>query len=80
MNLLCITLPIDTCLHKSKGRQISSSCLYGLQVEIEVPGPCHYIVRTTECTLSEVTEFDEAGHPVFAPAATADAFKAAMEK
>ncbi|XP_031437274.1 apolipoprotein B-100-like [Clupea harengus] len=50
------------------------------KVEIEVPGPCHYIVRTTECTLSEVTDFDAAGNPVFAPATTADAFKAAMEK
>ncbi|KAL2082440.1 hypothetical protein ACEWY4_022258 [Coilia grayii] len=50
------------------------------KVEIEVPGPCHYIVRTTECTLSEVTDFDAEGHPVFAPAATSDAFKAAMEK
>ncbi|XP_041950313.1 apolipoprotein B-100-like isoform X2 [Alosa sapidissima] len=50
------------------------------KVEIEVPGPCHYIVRTTECTLSEVADFDAAGEPVFVPAATTDAFKAAMEK
>ncbi|XP_062407541.1 apolipoprotein B-100-like [Sardina pilchardus] len=50
------------------------------KVEIDVPGPCQYIVRTTECTLSEVADFDAAGEPVFAPAATTDAFKAAMEK
>ncbi|XP_063079429.1 apolipoprotein B-100-like [Engraulis encrasicolus] len=50
------------------------------KVEIEVPGPCQYIVRTTECTLSEVADFDAEGNPTFVPAATADAFKAAMEK
>lgn len=49
-------------------------------MEIEVPGPCQYIVRTTECTLSEVADFDAEGNPTFVPAATADAFKAAMEK
>ncbi|XP_062406579.1 apolipoprotein B-100-like [Sardina pilchardus] len=50
------------------------------KVEIDVPGPCQYIVRTTECMLSEVADFDAAGEPVFVPAATTDAFKAAMEK
>ncbi|XP_030628767.1 apolipoprotein B-100 isoform X1 [Chanos chanos] len=50
------------------------------KVVIEVPGPCSYIVHTTECTLSEVTDVDADGNPVFAPAAGAEAFKAAMEK
>ncbi|XP_063079430.1 apolipoprotein B-100-like [Engraulis encrasicolus] len=50
------------------------------KVEIEVPGACQYILRTTECTLSEVADFDAEGNPTFVPAATADAFKAAMEK
>ncbi len=50
------------------------------QVEIEVPRTCSYIVRTTECELSEVTDVDAEGKPIFGPSAGADAFKAAMEK
>ncbi|XP_051510342.1 apolipoprotein B-100-like [Myxocyprinus asiaticus] len=50
------------------------------KVEIEVPGTCSYIVRTTECTLSEVVNVDAEGKPVFEPSAGADDFKAAMEK
>uniref|UniRef100_A0AAY4BB94 Apolipoprotein Bb, tandem duplicate 2 n=1 Tax=Denticeps clupeoides TaxID=299321 RepID=A0AAY4BB94_9TELE len=50
------------------------------KVEIEVPGTCSYIMRTTECTLSEVVDTDAGQNPVFGPAATSGAFKAAMEK
>ncbi|CAM4694151.1 unnamed protein product [Leuciscus chuanchicus] len=50
------------------------------KVEIEVPRTCSFIVRTTECTLSEVTDVDAEGSPIFGPSAGADAFKAAMEK
>ncbi|KAA0708532.1 Apolipoprotein B-100 [Triplophysa tibetana] len=50
------------------------------KVEIEVPSTCSYIVRTTSCTLSEVTDVDGEGNPVFGPSAGADTFRAAMEK
>ncbi|XP_026146609.1 LOW QUALITY PROTEIN: apolipoprotein Bb, tandem duplicate 1 [Carassius auratus] len=50
------------------------------KVEIEVPRTCSYIMRTTECELSEVTDVDAEGKPIFGPSAGADAFKAAMEK
>lgn len=51
-----------------------------LQVEIEVPGTCHFIVHTKECSLSEVINVDADGNPVFGPTAGAEAFKAQMEK
>ncbi|XP_050993857.1 apolipoprotein Bb, tandem duplicate 1 [Labeo rohita] len=50
------------------------------KVDIEVPRTCSYIVRTTECALSEVIDVDTEGKPVFGPSAGADAFKAAMEE
>ncbi|XP_067274430.1 apolipoprotein B-100 isoform X2 [Pseudorasbora parva] len=49
------------------------------KVEIAVPGTCSYIVRTTDCTLSEVSEVDADGNPVFGAAAGAEDFKTAME-
>ncbi|XP_010781933.1 apolipoprotein B-100-like, partial [Notothenia coriiceps] len=49
-------------------------------VSVEVPQSCSYIVRTTGCSLSEVVDMDTEGNPVFAPAATSDAFAAEMEK
>ncbi|KAJ8274954.1 hypothetical protein COCON_G00095790 [Conger conger] len=50
------------------------------KVEIEVPQTCSYVVHTSECTLSEVTDIDSEGLPVYGPAAGADAFRAAMAK
>ncbi|KAK9956583.1 hypothetical protein ABG768_014308 [Culter alburnus] len=50
------------------------------KVEIEVPRTCSYILRTTECALSEAIDVDAEGNPIFGPSAGADAFKAAMEK
>ncbi|XP_055362306.1 apolipoprotein Bb, tandem duplicate 1 isoform X2 [Betta splendens] len=49
-------------------------------IEIEVPQSCSFILRTTGCSLSEVVDTDAKGNPVFAPASTADAFAAEMEK
>ncbi|XP_067274420.1 apolipoprotein B-100-like isoform X1 [Pseudorasbora parva] len=49
------------------------------KVEIAVPGTCSYIVRTTDCTLSKVSEVDADGNPVFGAAAGAEDFKTAME-
>ncbi|XP_034087874.1 apolipoprotein B-100-like [Gymnodraco acuticeps] len=50
------------------------------KVSIEVPQTCSFIVRTTGCSLSEVVDMDTEGNPVFAPAASSDAFAAEMER
>ncbi|XP_039527523.1 apolipoprotein B-100-like isoform X2 [Pimephales promelas] len=50
------------------------------KVEIAAPGTCSYIVRTTDCTLSEVVDVDADGKPVFGAAAGAEDFKTAMER
>ncbi|XP_048062837.1 apolipoprotein B-100-like [Megalobrama amblycephala] len=50
------------------------------KVQIEVPRTCSYILRTTECALSEAIDVDAEGNPIFGSSAGADAFKAAMEK
>lgn len=50
------------------------------QVEIDVPQTCSFILRTPECSLSEVIHVDTEGSAVFAPAAGAEAFQAAMAK
>ncbi|XP_039546012.1 apolipoprotein B-100 [Pimephales promelas] len=50
------------------------------KVEIAAPGTCSYIVRTTDCTLSEVMDVDADGKPVFGAAAGAEDFKTAMER
>ncbi|XP_055041957.2 apolipoprotein B-100 [Misgurnus anguillicaudatus] len=50
------------------------------KIEIKVPGPCSYIMHTTECTLREVNDVNADGKPVFGPAAGTENFKAAMEK
>uniref|UniRef100_A0A8C3ALV4 Vitellogenin domain-containing protein n=1 Tax=Cyclopterus lumpus TaxID=8103 RepID=A0A8C3ALV4_CYCLU len=48
------------------------------KVEIEVPQTCSFILRTTECSLSEIHGMDTEGNPVYHPAEGALAFKAAM--
>ncbi|XP_066532856.1 apolipoprotein Bb, tandem duplicate 1 [Hoplias malabaricus] len=53
---------------------------FSCKVEIDVPGTCHFIVRTKECTLSEIVDSDVNGHPIFKTAAGADTFKTEMEK
>ncbi|XP_074472222.1 apolipoprotein B-100-like [Sebastes fasciatus] len=50
------------------------------KVEIEVPQPCSFIVRTSGCSLSEVVDMDAEGNPVFGPAPSSDDFASAMER
>ncbi|XP_068593389.1 apolipoprotein B-100-like [Cebidichthys violaceus] len=50
------------------------------KVEVEVPQTCSFILRTTECTLSEIFGMDAEGNAVYRPAEGADAFSAAMAK
>lgn len=50
------------------------------KVEVDVPQTCSFILRTTECSLSEISGVDAEGNPVYRPAAGAEDFKAAMAK
>ncbi|XP_077444059.1 apolipoprotein B-100-like [Stigmatopora argus] len=50
------------------------------QVELEVPQTCSFILRTTECSLSEIFAVDDNGKVLYHPAAGAQAFKASMAK
>ncbi|XP_002665852.3 apolipoprotein B-100 [Danio rerio] len=50
------------------------------RVEILVPDASKYILRTTDCKLSEVTAVDTEGNPVFGKAAAAEDFRTDMEK
>ena len=51
-----------------------------LQVEIDVVQTCNFIVRTSECSLSEVAAVDSVGSPVYEPSTNAETFQFAMEK
>uniref|UniRef100_A0A3Q3G180 Vitellogenin domain-containing protein n=1 Tax=Labrus bergylta TaxID=56723 RepID=A0A3Q3G180_9LABR len=48
------------------------------KVEVEVPQTCSFILRTTECSLSEIFDVDEAGNSLYRPAAGDEAFRDAM--
>ncbi|KAI4872235.1 hypothetical protein NFI96_010377 [Prochilodus magdalenae] len=50
------------------------------KVELEVPQTCSFVLRTTECSLREVTVINAQGQPVYKSAPGTDLFKAAMEK
>ncbi|XP_036449677.1 apolipoprotein B-100 [Colossoma macropomum] len=50
------------------------------KVELEVPQTCSFVLRTTDCSLSEVTVIDAQGQPVYSSAPGTELFKAAMEK
>lgn len=50
------------------------------KVEIDVPQTCSFVLRTTECSLSEISEVDEEGNTIYRPAAGAKAFKDAMAR
>ncbi|XP_061650137.1 apolipoprotein B-100 isoform X2 [Phyllopteryx taeniolatus] len=50
------------------------------QVEIEVPQTCGFIMRTMECTLSEVVAMDHQGQPVYKQSNGSWAFQAAMAR
>ncbi|XP_038134630.1 apolipoprotein B-100-like [Cyprinodon tularosa] len=49
-------------------------------VEIDVPQTCRFILKTTDCSLSEIFSVDDGGNPLYRPAAGAKDFKAAMAK
>lgn len=57
----------------------ASTVIY-LQVEIEVPQMCKFIMHTRGCTLSEVSVMEPEGQPVYKPVPDSDAFRASMEK
>ncbi|RXN25662.1 Apolipoprotein B-100-like protein [Labeo rohita] len=50
------------------------------KVEIDVPVACSFELHTSECSLTEVVGTDANGAPIYAPAAEAQAFQAAIEK
>eukprot|EP00064_Thunnus_orientalis_P009740 superscaffoldBa00001255_g9766 len=50
------------------------------KVEVDVPQTCSFILRTTECSLSEIVDVDAEGNPMYRPADGATAFQAAMAK
>ncbi|KAG7239697.1 hypothetical protein INR49_028633 [Caranx melampygus] len=50
------------------------------KVEVDVPQTCRFILRTTECSLSEITGVDAEGIPVYRPAAQENAFRDAMAR
>ncbi|KAL4624223.1 apolipoprotein B-100 [Arapaima gigas] len=50
------------------------------KVELEVPQTCSFVLRTTECALSEVSVIDPQGQPVYRPASNSETFRASMEK
>ncbi|XP_068433484.1 apolipoprotein B-100-like [Clinocottus analis] len=50
------------------------------KVEIDVPQTCSFILRATECSLSEISGMDTEGNPEYHPAEGALAFKDAMAK
>ncbi|KAF6723984.1 Apolipoprotein B-100 [Oryzias melastigma] len=49
-------------------------------VEVDVPQTCSFILRTTDCSLSEISGVDDGGNPVYRVAAEAEAFRTAMAK
>ncbi|XP_067273062.1 apolipoprotein B-100-like [Pseudorasbora parva] len=50
------------------------------KVEIDVPLACSFVLRTSECSLTEVVGTDANEAPIYSPAAEAQAFQSAMEK
>ncbi|XP_062864093.1 apolipoprotein B-100 [Trichomycterus rosablanca] len=50
------------------------------KVELEVPQTCRFVLHTTECTLSEVTDVDDQGKPVYTQAPGSQSFQEAMKK
>lgn len=58
----------------------SSIVPFSAKVEIDVPQTCSFILRTNECTLSEIYEVNEDGIAMYRPAAGAEAFSSAMAR
>ncbi|KAM3603035.1 uncharacterized protein V6R79_015481 [Siganus canaliculatus] len=50
------------------------------KVEVDVPQACSFVLRTTECSLSEIFRVDEEGTPMYRAVEGTGAFKAAMAK
>ncbi|XP_068199369.1 apolipoprotein B-100-like [Antennarius striatus] len=50
------------------------------KVEVEVPQTCSFVLRTTECSLNEISGVDREGTLEYRPADGAMAFKSAMAK
>ncbi|XP_037606933.1 apolipoprotein B-100-like [Sebastes umbrosus] len=50
------------------------------KVEVEVPQTCSFVLRTTECSLSEISGVDEEGNALYRAAEGTQAFGAAMAK
>ncbi|KAF7655376.1 hypothetical protein LDENG_00057020 [Lucifuga dentata] len=61
------------------GSEVKSGPKVSCKVEIDVPQACSFILRTTECSLTEISHMEE-DTPVYRPAAGAKAFQAAMAK
>ncbi|XP_041660813.1 apolipoprotein B-100-like [Cheilinus undulatus] len=50
------------------------------KVEVEVPQTCSFVLRTTECSLSEIFDIDDNGNMLYRPAAEAEAFRDSMAR
>ncbi|XP_034555340.1 apolipoprotein B-100-like [Notolabrus celidotus] len=50
------------------------------KVVVDVPQTCSFILQTTECSLSEIFDVDEAGNSLYRPAPGNEAFRDAMAK
>lgn len=54
--------------------------LTSLQVEIEVPQPCKFIMKTRDCSLSEVSSTRPDRKSVFVKSSSSDHFRIAMNR
>ncbi|XP_053193160.1 apolipoprotein B-100-like [Scomber japonicus] len=57
-----------------------SSPKISCKVEVDVPQTCSFILRTTECSLSEISLVETDGSTVYRPVEGTEAFQAAMAK
>lgn len=74
---ICVPLYV---INRSYQSSFIESAVTYLQVEIEVPQRCRFIVHTRDCALSEVSVMDPQGQPMYKQAPGSDAFQAAMAK
>lgn len=71
---------IRNCLVSLNRSHIKSQTSSAAQVEVDVPQTCSFILRTSECSLKEISGVDDNGNPIYRSAAGAKAFKEAMAK
>ncbi|XP_072305812.1 uncharacterized protein [Eucyclogobius newberryi] len=50
------------------------------KVEVDVPQSCSFILRTTECSIMEVSGLDSSGNTIYVPASGAEGFREEMAK